>query len=899
MNQPLKAAASAAARYGLVAILGSGAAVAQSSQATSQPAKDEPQKLEKFEVTGSRVKRLDVETPAPVVVITKQEIDQSGFTTLGDFVQSLPFNSGAANSIVQTASFTRGAATVNPRGLGSNRFLVLINGRRSVSYALTNSNNQSVFDFNSVPLGAIESISYLKDGASAIYGSDAVSGVMDIKLRKNYTGVEVDLLAGNTLGHDTFTKTASIVAGAQAGKTSILVVGNYAGANDNFIRDYDRSKTTDYSSLGVKGSNLNSSLNFPANVNLTAAQATAAGFTSGAGLYVLNGGQPTANPQRSQFTRVAAAPNENRYDFAQTYQLFPPYRYQGVYSNIRHDFSDRLYAFGELLYNQNTTAYSFTPSVIQSTQNAGTGPTGLLNVPANNPYNPFGIDLTNFLYRTNFGPARQFDTESNSGTYLVGLGGNINPDWSWEVGASMGQSNVFSVSRNQIRASDLQAALNGTTRQTALNPFGPSDNPDVVNRLFTVSNAAYKNKSEMLDANVQGSFFDLPGGQVGVAAGSELRRDMIRQDPDTSAYVGSGGGTPYRGDREVFSAYAEVTLPVLRSLEFQLAGRYEDYSDFGTTSKPKVGAKYKLPSTRFVDVLLRGSFSQSFKAPDLGRLYTAATTAFSSTVRQDPKRPQDPATQLRIVTGGNPQLQPEEADAWYAGAVFDVKAVRGLSFAVDWFSFEIDNVISSPADSTLLAREDQFPGAVVRDNTQGNPGPILFVRRVPFNVAKQWYEGMDFEAKYDLRNTQIGNLRFVFNATRTMSIKSNSGILTAAGAPPADFENIGLYNNPKWMGTASATWAYQDYGASVFVRHIGKYFNDAYTVAGWGENPVNIVNATVSYGGFWDTRVTLGMNNVFDAEPPRNGYETTGFDQNTYGGIALGRFVYVRLQRSF
>lgn len=899
MNISSLTAARAAVCFCLFAGLSTGAALAQTSTATVTPPKDEPQKLEKFEVTGSRVKRLDLETPSPVVLITKQDIDQAGYTTLGDFVQTLPFNSGSVNSIVQTASFTRGAATVNPRGLGSNRFLVLINGRRSISYALTNSNSQSVFDFNSIPLAAIDSISYLKDGASAIYGSDAVTGVMDVKLKRNFTGLDIDIMAGNTLGHDTLTKSIGVVAGAQQGKTSILVVANYVGANDNFIRDYDRSKTTDYSDMGPKGRNLNSTLNFPANLNLTAAQATAAGYTTGAGLYVLNGGQPTANPQRTDFSRVAAAPNENRYDFAQTYQLFPPYDYYGVYANLRHDISDRLYAFSEIIYNQNQTGYNFTPSVIQSVQNVGTGPTGLLNVPSTNPYNPFGVDLTNFLYRTSFGPSRQFDTEGSTGTYLGGLGGVINADWTWEAAASLAQSTVTTVTRNQIRATDLQAALNGTTRQTALNPFGPSDNPDVPNRLFTVSNSAYKSKAEMFDANVQGSFFDLGSGPLGVAVGSELRREMIRQDPDTSAYVGSGGGTPFRGDREVFSAFAELNIPIWRSLEVQLAGRFEDYSDFGTTTKPKAAAKLKLPSNEVFDVIVRGSYSESFKAPDMGRLFTAATTGFSATVRSDPKRPQDPATQLRIVTGGNRDLNPEEAEIFYGGIVVDVKRIRGLSFAVDYFKFQIDNVISSPSDATLLAREDQFPGSVVRDTTQGNPGPILFVRRVPFNVAQQWYEGMDFEAKYDLRNTRFGNFRFVTNVTRTMSVKSNSGILTAAGTPPADFENIGLYNNPKWNGTASVAWTYKELGAAMFLRHIGKYYNDAYTVAGWGENPVNVVNGSFSYSGFFDTRITLGLNNIFDAEPPRNGYETTGFDQGTYGGVGLGRFAYIRLQRSF
>jgi outer membrane receptor protein involved in Fe transport len=864
----------------LTAVIGLSAAVSLSAQTSSSSStaakasddKTEEVKLEKFEVTGSRIKRLDAETPAPVVNFSAAEIRQGGFTSLGDFVQSLPFNTGSTNSVVQTASFTRGAATVNPRGLGSSRFLVLINGRRSVGYALTNSNNQTVFDFNSIPIAAIDQISYLKDGASAIYGSDAVTGVMDIKLKKNFSGLQSDVLVGNTMGHDTFTKQASFLVGAQSGKTSIVFVGSYSGANDNFIKDYARSRSTDYSASAPKGINQNSSLNWPANLNLTAAQATAAGFTTGSGLYVLSGGQPTANPTKSQFTRVAAAPNANRYDFAQTYQLFPSYDYYGVYTNLRHEINDRLYVFGEIIYSNNKTDYSFTPSVIQSVQNPGTGPTGLLNIPSTNPYNPFGFDITNFLYRTNFGQPRRFDTSSTASTYLLGIGGTLPNNWTWEAGASLASGEVNGVSRNQIRAADLQTALNGTTRQTALNPFGLSDNPDVVNRLFTVSNSVYAAKAQMFDFTVSGNLFELPGGDIGIAAGAEARKDIIDQAPDTASFVGSGGGTPYRGDREIFSGYVEATFPITRSIEAQLATRYEDYSDFGSTTKPKIGAKWKLPQTKWVDVLLRASFSQSFKAPDLGRLYTAATVAFSSTVRQDPKRPQDAPTQLRIITSGN---------------------------SADYFQFEINDVISSPSDTTLLAREDQFPGAVVRDTTQGNPGPILFIRRVPFNVAKQWYEGMDFEAKYDIRDTRLGRFQFVANATRTLSIKSNSGIVTASGSLPADFENIGLYNNPKWNGTFGSSWAYKNYSASARLNYIGSYYNDAYTLAGWGEKAVATVNTSFTYSGFWDTRMTVGVNNVFDREPPFNGYETSSYDQGTYGGIGLGRFVYLRLSRNF
>ena len=877
---------------------------AQTAETTEK--KDEVQKLEKFEVTGSRIKRLDTETPSPVVEFKIGDVEAQGFTKLGDFIQSLPMNTGSMNSVIQTASFTRGAATVNPRGLGGNRVLVLVNGRRSISYALTNSNNQSVFDFNSIPLAAIDSIHFLKDGASAIYGSDAVTGVFDIRLKKNYNGVSANMKVENTLGHDSLSKTADVVIGTQKDKTSMVVVASANTGNSTYIRDYDRSKTTDYSWLGAKGANLNSSANWPANITFSATQAAAAGYTTGAGSYVLTGGVPTSTPTKAGFARVASIPNENRYDFAKTYQLYPEYDSYGVYAHIDHQITPHLSVFGEVMYNTNTTNYNFTPAVIQSTQNPGTSTTGTLNIPSSNPYNPFGIDINNFLYRTNFGDVRKFDTKGNTTTLLAGLKGDFGADWTWEAAVSRGLSDVTTVSRNQIRAVDLQAALNGTTRTTALNPFGVSDNPDVVSKLFTVSNSTYNDTAQQFDANAQGTLFSLPAGRVGLAVGGEFRKETIQQDPDTASYVGSGGGTPYKGSRRVVSEYAELSIPILKSvpgvdsLEAQLAVRHEDYNDFGKTTKPKYALIYKLPTNRIVDIALRGSYSESFKAPDLGRLYTATTTGFSSTVLSDPKRPGDPATQLKIVTGGNPLLKPEEAKIKYAGIVVDVKAVKGLSFAVDYFDLAIDNVISSPSSTTLLAREDQFPGAVVRDNTQGNPGPILYLKTVPFNVAKQWYKGYDFEVKYQLKNTPVGDFNFVINATRTVSVLSNSGIRDSAGNLPANFENVGLYNNPKWIATASAAWRYKKMGAVIAMpRYMGKYFNDAYTVAGWGENPKASFNVSFSYDLPYDIRLSVGSNNVLDTEAPLNGRETSSYDQSTYAWLARGRTIWMGLAYNF
>ena len=921
MNKPLLTAANAAARFGLVSLFGASALLAQqpatgSGSTTGTAPKNEPQKLEKFEVTGSRIKRLDYETPAPVATFTISDVEAKGYTNIGDFIQSMPFNSGTANSIYQTSSFLRGAATTNLRGLGSQRFLTLVNDRRAVPYALTNSGNRSVFDFNSLPTAALESIELLKDGASAIYGSDAITGVLNIKLKKNFSGLSLGLQYSNTLGEghggDTGTLEFSAVAGVGNNKTRLMTALSVKTANSNFLNDYGVT-STDYSHLGTnKGFNQSSTLNWPANLTLTRAQAAAVGLpfpnvaaTVASWTYVINGGTPTGAPSLSQFVPAPANPaspnavlvgNENRFSFHRTFAIYPAYDYLSNYTSVEHEFTDVLKGFAQVSYGKNSTYYAFTPGVINF-------PTEGLTLPATNPYNPFGIALTTLTTRTNFGPVRKFDTEATATNFLGGLRGSILANWDWETAVSYGASNVSTVSRNAIRATTYQAALNGTTRQTAINPFGPSDNQTLVNSLFTISTAANKAESLAWDAHAGGKIWELPAGDVGLAFGGEIRNDRLTTNPDTAAYLGSGGGQPLKGRRTVSAQFAEITAPLYKTNEFgsaevQVAARHEHYSDFGDTTKPKYGAKIRLPENRFVDVVLRGSYSESFQAPALGLLYASQTTAFSSTVLQDPLRLQDPPQQQRIITGGNPGLLPETAKVKYAGLVFEEPLkIKNLSFSADYFDMRINQVIVTPSSTFLLSERGraQFPNAIVRDSNLGNPGPILRIESVPSNnpAAYQMYRGFDFGVRYALRNTRTGTYSFAADATQIKKVGSDSGL------GGNFFNNTGLYYNPRWKANAGIAWRYTNIGANLNADWTHHYYNDAYTVQGWGENPYTLIHASVVYAGFWNTSITIGANNLLDNRPPANGRESIGFDPNAYGPGVLGRMVYIRVRKDF
>jgi iron complex outermembrane receptor protein len=861
-----------------------------------------PKVLEAFEVTGSRVKRLDYETASPVVTFSAQTIEDKGYATLGEFVQSLPYNNNSAVSEFTTGSFITGAATINPRGLGSNRILTLVNGRRGVPYALTNSASgtpQTVFNFNSIPQAAIDRVEFLKDGASAIYGSDAITGVFNIILKRNYEGSSVDLTLGSNLKHDTLRRSVSIFTGVAKDGWQITGGVTVQTRNSSFIKDYGVT-TTNYTYLGVKGTNMNSTIFSPSYLFFsTAAAATASGLGSAAGYYIIPNGTPTANPSKSSFTYIgtssAGIPNSNRYDFANVTQLLPASESGGAYANLSRELNGTTTAFVSLMYSRSLTHYLLQPYGF-TTSLAG------LTLPANNPYNPTGQNLTvtsssaPFGFRSTYLPRREVASTTLTG--VAGLRGKVTPQWNWEVAVSYGRNDTTRDS-DLISSASMQAALNGTTRATAWNPFGPSDDPQLEPKLYTRSRGLDGKISSLSgDISVTGTLVQLPwagGGAVGVAAGYEHRHDRLESNPEPNNFIGFTATTPFTGTRDSDSFYAELSLPVRSWLEFQVAGRHERYSDFGTTTKPKYGVKVRLPATRWVTTIVRASRSESFKAPDLGQLYQPQSNAVTTASLLDPLRPQDSARQLPTRVGGNPNLKPEEGKVQYAGAVLEFPAVRGLSVSIDYFDTRITNVINSLSATYLLSAEGRrlFPNAVERDNSVSNPGPIVRIASISNNLGLQLYRGIDYGVRYTLRSTRTGTYTFSAEAMQVLKAGRDPG--TGTGF----FNNTGLAFDVEWRYNYSLGWSRGNWAARVAVDVVGKFFNDNWTTPGWGENVLALVNPSVTYRGLARTSLTLGITNVLDTRPPANGFRTLGFDDRIYGAGALGIAGYLRARRSF
>lgn len=860
-----------------------------------------------FEVTGSHIKRLEGEGPQPIAAYPKEDIDARGFQTTGDFLQSLSFNNGTTNSIgvpaanpVSSVPFARGAVTLNPRGLGAGRFLVLLDGKRPSSYGLPDNRGGAVFDLNSIPTEAIASIEYLKDGASAIYGTDAIAGVMNIKLRSNYSGFSTSAMYGNTSGHDTGTRSLSLLTGEATAKGSYLLNVNWFKQNSNFAGDYDRSKTTDYLAAfgSVKGQNNNSPSNFPFNLTLTAAQATAAGFTNGAGFYVITGGTPTAAPRVANFSYAGAnqnaASNANRYDFAPTTQLTPDQENFSAMLSAKRELTEMVRASVQLLANKNQTGIVYTPISINS-QSITNADGSFLTIPANNPYNPFGVALNNFRGRGNFGPTRLFDVETTGTTTILGLDGKLPADWTWHTGFIYGTSLFDQVAGNQIRTSDMQAALNGTLAGYTgqfFNPFGPSANQALVNSLFVSSTANSKSTTVGYDASATGPLFEMPAllggksaGNVALAVGVERRKDNLDNHSDPVGYLVTIGDLPYSGNRTVTSGYAELEVPVLpKYLTLQLAGRYDRYDSFGSTMNPK----YAVVSQPVDFLKIRGSYSTSFKAPDIGQLYQPAITTFTAAVA-DPRNPAAGLNTYPFVAAGNRALQPEKGRVWYGGVVLDAgKLVKGLSFSADYFDIGLTNVITSFTTPTTFF--NFFPERVIRTAA----GAIQYFDAKTINAAGYKWKGLDVGADYRLRGTRLGDFNVSAQVTYTDYFALNAG--SGAGY----VNSAGRYNTPRLAGSGQIGWKKDKLAATLGTQFKGSYLMDQFAPA-WRENAQFLFNGTFSVDAPWGTRVTLGCSNLLNSEPPKNGkaIPSYGYDIATYSAWSLGRFVYLRVKKEF
>jgi iron complex outermembrane receptor protein len=752
-------------------------ATTQDEQSTQQtaPSSTNAKQLQTITVTGSALPRVDTETPSPVTVITAQDIARSGFTTVADVVRSVSADNSGTIPNSFYAGFAAGSSGVALRGLTVNSTLVLIDGKRSASYPLVDDGIRSFVDLNTIPLNAVERIEVLKDGASSIYGSDAIAGVVNIILKSSYQGVEASADIGDSQHGGGFTKKATLLGGI--GDLETDHYNAYFSAEweqDQPIRNSQRGfpfNTANLTSIGGQDNNWGN----PATVfgSIYGAVAPATLTTPGnlltgqaTGLY-----QPL-RPCGSGTTTVTNSAGtfceQNQiadYNYIQMYQ-----NKGGVYGRYTFKFNDTTKAYVSLSYFENRTDILGTPPQIQNSVPNNTDTIALPPTLANgqlNPNNPFAAEGEYALINYAFGdvPSQTIIDDHNLRA-VIDLQGAWGA-WNYEASIAANHEYLFDEQSGLLSYNGLLNAIeNGT-----YNFVNPSANSQaVLNSIAPPYNVTDTSDMDVLDFDVNRELFDLPGGTSGFAGGVQFRHENQLEQPLNPGGIYQGlGSTFITGNRNVSGIFGEFDAPLLDSLEMDVSGRFDHYPGIGNNFSPKVGLKWKPTDW----LALRGTFSKGFRAPQFGESAGSYSAGFVTNSVEGLGAPASFLAahgndayvtnpyNLEEGSSGNPNLKPEKSTSFTFGLV--VQPTSWLNASLDYYNIKKTNVIIpgniGPALANYFANGTVLPGYTMQFDTPDPLHPDAPLR--PVFVGADYFNGdwlkttgvdVDLQAHFEFGN---------------------------------------------------------------------------------------------------------------------------------------------------
>jgi len=967
-----------AAAVSVVSLASTGISFAQDSP-------DQAVKLDTISITGSRIRRAaDVETAQPVLIITKQDIQRSGLQNIGDVLSNLTVaDNTSVTTVNNNTNANDGSINISLRGIGAQRTLVLLNGRRWVG------DQDGIVDLNSVPLAIVERIDILKDGASAIYGSDAVAGVVNILTRQSFEGGEANAYVGETSEGDGRVESYDYTLGGSSDKISFVTNIAYSKQEAIFAGDREISRVATFGILPPNGGESAT----PPRGRFIVPGNTGPG---GAGSITLIPGRSgaSANDFRAYDGRI------DSYNFAPANYLQQPFDRFSVFQQLNYQITDGIRFSNTVNYIKRRGNQQIAEVPITLNSSGANGPQfdfGDSSVAANNVFNPFGRPVTGAFFRAIALGERanlfDFDTWAYTGV-VDGAFTVAERDFSWDVGYQYQSFDKDQAGENYVNLFNLRNALgpsyrdaNGVLRCgtpgaqaiagcTPFNFFGGPDLGVAAGRISAqerqqmldyIGYTLVEQKSTKLknySANITGDLIDLPAGPLGIAAGYEYRNYDYSDRPDS--LISEGGSSnnfrePTRGSVSSDELYVELAIPVLadvflaRSLELGIASRYSDYSAQGTIGlrnvAPDLGndtsSKFNFRWQPIDDLLLRGSWAQTFRAPSVNDLFSGGTEGFPAVI--DPCRSGvggptggqyqnltqqqrdrctaqgvpvggyiQPNSQIRQLTGGNPTLVPETGITRTLGTVYSPAYVPNFNVSLDWYRVELTDALVTFGGQTVLNRcVRDGESALCQFITRVPGGEVSTVRGVPFNAAALVSEGYDFGMNY-LLDSDWGKFRWVFNSSYVSEIYTQTDggeIDNEAGELNSDTAN--------WRTRASlaTNWSTGAFDVTWTMRYLSKLEEACAAQGLFAEggavielcNP-NLVDADgqqyrilgaltyhdlqAGWNAPWKGRIVAGVRNAFGKEPPT---ATNTFANSFPQGYDLpgGAFYYVSYQQKF
>jgi iron complex outermembrane recepter protein len=854
---------------------------------SGQPPKKKSDQLEEVIVTGSRIPTVAGNEVQPVQSYTRQDIERSGQTTVSDFLNTLPDVSVNSSEAFNLNGVFPGMTTVQLHGLPVGSTLILINGRR------LESNVFGFFDLSNIPSSAVERIDILPMGASAIYGADALGGAVNIILRRDINGLEVNGQFAHAIGVSD--SHMNLDWGKSWEDGSISLIGTYQDRGELLGSEREPTSRTNFPP-GAPSYFVTDSC-APGNVyslngqNLPGLSAPDAGIPAGI----------SGTPTTQQFAATAGKLNEcNGYLY--TTLVVPTHR-EGVLLSANESIAERADLFADVLFTHEDLTDSGGALI-----GAYGGSYGGTILGATNPYNPFGEAVgVSFKY------PEVPDTQTVSEDFirpLIGLRGSLFEDWDYEAAGYFSRDEFHSLQPN-FNATLLQNALNSSDPATAWNPFviQGAATPQLTQSLSTslpANDYAFVDELTGGQVMLRGSLAPLPAGPLQTAAGAEFSHESL-------AYRQSGAA-PIDLHRISYATFAEMRVPLLSSrngsagnerLALTLAGRYDHSSDYGGKATWQGGLLWRATES----LLFRGGYGISYKAPLLQQL--AGGIQYTTTGNfgfVDPFRGDEPVNS-QITVGQNSHLQPETGNSQTIGIVYSSQALTGLKASLTYFYTRIADYIWAPAFQVLIDNPEDFPAAITRappspqDVAKGWLGPITNITSSYYNFGNLDVAGVDADLRYDI-DTAFGRLT---PSAAVANIYKWTGALTPQ-ASPISYLSQATINGPgfapRWKGTAALAWQSGPLSASVSGRYVGRYkdYQDyAVSPLELGDFWVFDVNARYEIGKgllgqtrwLTGTYLAVGAINLFDHTP-----------QLSYGGgipfdpaenDIRGRFLYVQL----
>ncbi|MDW5415779.1 TonB-dependent receptor [Iodobacter sp. CM08] len=836
-----------------------------------------PNKVERVTVTGSNIRVSQKEGATAVQVITAKEITASGKTSISDVIRSISANSGNSYNEQFTGSFSAGTSGISLRGLGQKNTLVLVNGKRISSYATAQNLQETFVDLNSLPMAAVQRIEILKDGASSLYGSDAVAGVVNIILYSEFKGTELSAeLGSSTEGTGQTEQNFSIKTGyGSLDEDNFSLVFSLDGQKRSQLDQSDVSWMKDGDFRNQSGGSLNR---------------VTTNFYNGDPTKHIGGLQGPL--QLTDWGSISEGKTGQvlAYNDAPYSTLIPAIERYHASARGTLKINEQTQAYADYLYSYSRADLTFAaPLTVSSSLRAWNNQKQALDtiankLPVGHPNNPgtTPLDFTATLF--DLGKRLKTD-EVTLQRILAGVKGSAH-GWDWDASLGYSQSTLKETVQNFVNRYEYEKVL----KDGSYNFSDQSKNSEEVRnrlRLSTLRPA----KSSLITADISASsaeLFELAAGSVGFATGAQFRQEKM--DSRTSDAILSG--TELRpainiinGSRNVSALFAEFNIPVIKDLNINVAGRADHYSDFGNAFSPKASIRYQAADW----LLLRGTASRGFRAPSLPEITQSSAVSYSAVI--DPRDPVEP-TKSRGVTNiiaANKDLQPERSDNFNLG--FVLSPTSDSSIGIDYYNIKQSGLIGTQTGTDIIANEARDPSKIVRDEK----GRISTLYRQYSNLGDRETSGIDIDLRQSFRSKDYGKLTLGSQISHVLRFAEppSTGEPLSDGAGSNQFGSI-----PKWRAVSDATWEIGAWSTTLTWNFVGGY-DQANPSANDTEKRVgsfSTLDLNISWKLLKDTTLSAKVQNLSNTRPPWD--SSTDFFDYTQAD-PRGRFASAKLTYKF